>query len=73
MHFLGRQTCKPLANAMTEFTPVVAVVEIYWSDSMNECFFSHYGRVFYHVAWECATSQSVQANPPLGLDLGLQD
>ncbi len=71
MHFLGRQTCKPLANAMTEFTPVVAVVEFYWSDSMNECFFSHCGRVFYHAAWECATSLSVQANPPLGLDLGL--
>ncbi len=35
IHFCGRQTCKPLANAMTEYISVVAVVDFYWSDSMN--------------------------------------
>ncbi len=52
---------------MTEFTPVVTVVDFYWSDAMNECPFSLYGREFYHVAWECATSQSVPSFwPELG-------
>ncbi len=43
---------------MTEFTPVVAVVDFYWTDSMNGSSFSLYGRVFSLYVWDYAASQS---------------
>ncbi len=42
---------------MTEFTPVVVVVDFYWSDSVNECQFSLYVRVLCLDAWDTAVCQ----------------
>ena len=55
---------------MTEFLPVVMVVELYWSDSMNESHFSLCGRVFCLDVWDCAASQSVKSLARLGRDPG---
>ncbi len=62
IRFCGRQTCNLLTNGMTEFTPVVAVVDFYWSDPMIECPFSLYGRVFCLAAWDSAVSDSVEVS-----------
>ena len=35
--FLGKTDLRPLANAMTEFIPVVGVVDFYWPGTVNEC------------------------------------
>ncbi len=64
--FCRGQTCKVLTNAMTEFLPVVMVVECYWSDSMNESHFSLCGRVLCLDVWDCAASQSVKVSGQAG-------
>ncbi len=54
VQFCRRQTCNPLANAMTEITSVVIVVDFYWSESVNECM---YIMIFHDLSWNATRTK----------------
>ncbi len=37
INFLGQTDLRLLTNVMTDFIPVVGVVDFYWPDTVNEC------------------------------------